>query len=341
MIANLIAPADIAAARRLIEGNGLTFEPGFDDLVGVHEEDRLVAVGARAGRVLKMLAIDPAHRGGSLLGEIVTSLVSRGIEAGFDSLFVFTKPGFASSFAALNFTLLADQGQAVLLEFGNGLKHWLAEQSPLRRAGVNGAVVVNCNPFSRGHRYLIETAARQVDHLYVFVVAEDRSAFPFPVRWRLVVDGVRDIANAVVLDTAHYQISAATFPTYFLKRDDPVARIQMELDLTLFGSRIAPFFGIGRRFVGSEPNCPLTRGYNEAMQRLLPQHGIAVTEIPRLETTTGVISASRVRDLVARNEMAPLKEYLPASTLAYLLSAEAAPIRQQLQQALTVGRKPA
>src|SRR6185369_12484002 len=116
--------ADIAAARGLIEGNGLTFEPGFDDLVGVHEEDRLVAVGARAGRVLKMLAIDPAHRGGSLLGEIVTSLVSRGIEAGFDSLFVFTKPGFASSFAALNFTLLADQGQAVLLEFGNGLKHW-------------------------------------------------------------------------------------------------------------------------------------------------------------------------------------------------------------------------
>ncbi|HXE40911.1 MAG TPA: [citrate (pro-3S)-lyase] ligase [Azonexus sp.] len=341
MIANLIAAADVDAARRLIEGNGLTFEPEFDDLVGVHEEGSLVAVGARAGRVLKMLAIAPAHRGGSLLGEITTALVSRGIEAGFDSLFVFTKPGFASSFEALNFTLLADQGQAVLLEFGNGLKRWLAAQSPLRHAGINGAVVVNCNPFSRGHRHLIETAARQVDHLYVFVVAEDRSAFPFAVRWRLVVDGVRDIANAVVLDTAQYQISAATFPTYFLKQDDPVARIQMELDLTLFASRIAPYFGIGRRFVGSEPHCALTRSYNETMHRLLPQHGIGVTEIPRLETTAGVISASRVRDLVARNEMAPLQDYLPASTLAYLLSEEAAPIRRQLQKAPAIDGNPA
>lgn len=283
MIANLIAPADVAAARRLIEGNGLTFEPGFDNLVGVHEQGSLVAVGARAGRVLKMLTIDPDHRGGSLLGEIVSALVARGIEAGFDALFVFTKPGFASSFEALNFTLLATQEKAVLLEFGNGLKHWLAAQSPLRHAGFNGAVVVNGNPFSRGHRTLIETAARQVDYLYIFVVAEDRSLLPFPERWRLVCDGVGDIANVAVLDLAHYQIGAATFPTYFLKPDDPVEMIRMELDMTLFASRIAPCFGIGQCFVGSQPDCAPTRSYKEAMQRLLPRHGIEVTEIPRLE----------------------------------------------------------
>lgn len=282
MIADLIAPADVAAARRLIEGNGLTFEPGFDDLVGVHEQGSLVAVGARAGRVLKMLVIAPAHRGGSLLGEIVSALVSRGIEAGFETLFVFTKPGFASSFEALNFTLLADQGRAVLLEFGNGLKHWLAAKSPLRHAGVNGAVVVNCKPFFRGHRYLIETAARQVDHLYVFVVAEDHSAFPVPLRWQLVVDGVRDIANAVVLDTAHYQISAATFPTYFLKPDDPVARIRAELDATLFATRIAPFFGITRRFTGAA-STPETTTEEAAMAAVLRAHGIDVSEIPNLD----------------------------------------------------------
>lgn len=286
MIADLIAAADVAAARRLIEGNGLTFEPGFDDLVGVHEEGSLVAVGARAGRVLKMLAIAPAYRGGSLLGEIVSALVSRGLEAGFDALFVFTKPGYAGSFEALNFTRLAEQEQAVLLEFGNGLKHWLAAQNPLCRDNVNGAVVVNGNPFSHSHRTLIETAARQVDHLYVLVVAEERSAFPFAVQWRLVVDGVRDIANATVLDTAHYRISAASFPTYFLKPDDPVEMIQMELDLTLFASRIAPYFGIGRCFVGSEPDCAPARSYKEAMQRLLPRHGIAVKEIPQLETVS-------------------------------------------------------
>jgi [citrate (pro-3S)-lyase] ligase len=275
VIANLIAPADVAAARRLIEGNGLTFEPGFDDLVGVHEQGSLVAVGARAGRVLKMLAIDPAHRGGSLLGEIVSALVSRGLEAGFDAIFVFTKPGYASSFEALNFTLLAEQEQAVLLEFGNGLKHWLSANSSLRRTGTNGAVVVHGDLFSLGHRPLIETAARQVDHLYVFVVAEARD--------QLVREGVGDITNAIVLDLAHYRIGT-TFPTYFLKPNDPVARIRAELDATLFASQIAPFFGIARRFTGAE-STPETAVDEAAMKAVFPAHGIAVSEIPNLDCT--------------------------------------------------------
>lgn len=274
MIANLLAPADVAAARKLIEDNGLIFQPVFDDLVGVHEQGSLVAVGARAGRVLKMLAIAPAHRGGPLLGEIVSALVARGIEAGLDALFVFTKPAYAASFAALNFTLLAEQEQAVLLEFGNGLKHWLAANSYWRRPGINGALRVNGEPFSRSHRQLIETAARQVDHLYVLLSAEARSALPFAARWRLAVDGVGDIANVVVLDLAHYRIGAATFPTYFLKPDDPVARIRAELDAALFATRIAPFFGIARYFTGA--GSVADEGETAAV---LQAHGIAVSSI--------------------------------------------------------------
>ena len=271
MIADLIAPADVAAARQLIEGNGLIFQAGFDDLVGIHDQGDLVAVGARAGRVLKMLAIAPAHRGGSLLGEIVSALVSRGIAAGFDAIFVFTKPGYAGSFEALNFTLLADQGQAALLEFGNGLKHWLAANGSWRRAGVNGAVVVPGAPFSPGRRHLIETAARQVDHLYVFVVAEDH--------YRLVREGVGDIANVIVLDIAHYRIGATIFPTYFLKPDDPVERIRAELDATLFATRIAPFFGIARRFTCAE-STPESAADEAAMTSILQTHGIEVSAIP-------------------------------------------------------------
>lgn len=333
MIAKLTSVPDITAAKNLIERNGLSFEADIDELFGIHEDGELVAVGARAGNILKMLALDPAYQGGSALGEIVTALVSSGFEAGFESFFVFTKPQYSTSFEALNFTLLASQGKVALLEYGKGLKHWLGGQRSLLRPGVNGAVVVNCNPFSLGHRYLIETAARQVDHLYVFVVREDRSHFPFATRFRLVQEGVRDIPNVVLLDTSHYIVSGATFPTYFLKRDDPVARIQMELDVTLFASRIAPFFGISRRFVGTEPNCRLTCSYNVTMKRLLPLHSIALTEIERKETAADVISASRIRELVARNELSRLPDYVPASTLAFLLSEEAAPIRNQLQQA--------
>ena len=331
MIAELLSGSGVLEAKALIEKSGLSFEDGFDEMFGVYEAGHLVAAGARAGNVLKMLAVEPAYQGGSLLGEIVTSLVNRGLAAGHDSLFVYTKPEYATTFEALNFQLLASQGRVALLEYGNGLNAWLKSNRGLLVPGLNGAVVMNCNPFTNGHRYLIETAARQVDHLFLFVVREDRSVFPFDVRMRLVQEGVADLGNVIVLDSADYIVSSATFPTYFLKKDDPVARIQMELDVTLFGSRIAPFFGITRRFVGTEPCCPLTGGYNEAMKRILPLYGIEVVEIERKLTDTGVISASRVRELLVLNELSRLSEFVPETTLAYLLSTEAEPIRKQLQ----------
>ena len=245
-------------ARALIEQSGLSFEDGFDEMFGIYENEVLVATGARAGYVLKMLAVDSAWQGGPLLGEIINSLMSRGRAAGHESFFIYTKPDYATTFAALNFRLLASQGKVVLLEYGQGLANWLQTYQPLLRPGRNAAVVMNCNPFTNGHRYLVETAASEVDHLYLFVVREDRSVFPFEVRSRLVEEGVRDLGNVHVLDSSRYIVSNATFPTYFLKRDDPIARIQAELDATLFGTQIAPFFGITRRYVGSEPGCPLT-----------------------------------------------------------------------------------
>jgi [citrate (pro-3S)-lyase] ligase len=331
VIAQLVSRSDVASARELIERNELSFEEGYDELFGIYESGTLVAVGARAGNILKMLAVEPSHQGGSLLGELVTALVSRGLEAGYESLFVFTKPAYAMTFQSLNFTLLANQGKVALLEYGKGLKCWLASNSALVKPGLNGAIVVNCNPFTLGHRYVIESAAKAVENLYVFVVREDRSVFPFDVRFRLVKEGVRDLANVILLDTSRYIVSGATFPTYFLKKDDPVARIQMELDVILFASRIAPYFGITRRFVGTEPNCRLTNGYNETMKRLLPEYGIELVEIERKQATTGVISASKVRELLLSDDVGQLKDYVPQTTLDFLTSDEAEPIRNTLR----------
>lgn len=332
MITELSCGPDIGAAREFLERNELSFEEGCDDLIGIHEMGRLVAVGARAGNVLKMFAVDPAHQGGPLLGELVTTLVGRGFDAGFDSLFVFTKPEYATSFEALNFSLLVSQGRAALLEFGKGLQRWLASQRALVRPGTNGAVVMNCNPFTLGHRYLVESAARQLDNLYLFVVREERSLFPFEIRYRLVREGVADIPNVSVLDSSHYAISAATFPTYFLKKNDSLARIQMELDVALFASRIAPFFGITRRFAGSEPSCGMTASYNGVMKGLLPHFGLELIEIERKRSAAGFISASRVRELLGMNDFSALKELVPKTTLAYLMSDEAEAIRNKLRQ---------
>lgn len=332
MVTELACVPDIGRARAFIEQNGLTFEEGYDDLVGVHEGDELVAVGARAGSILKMLVVEPSRQNGALLGEIVTDLVGRGFAAGFSSLFIFTKPEYAVTFEALNFSLLASHERVALLEYGGGLERWLSSNLSLVRKGLNGAVVMNCNPFTLGHRYLVEAAGRQVDNLYIFVVREERSVFPFAVRFRLVEEGVRDIPNVLLLDTSSYAISSVTFPTYFLKGADPIARIQMELDLALFASRIAPFFGISRRFFGTEPLCTTTCSYNEAMKRLLPVYGIDAVEVKRKETTDGVISASRVREMLKGNDLPALGMYVPATTLAYLRSAAVAPVLEKLRE---------
>ncbi|MDR2450260.1 MAG: [citrate (pro-3S)-lyase] ligase [Candidatus Accumulibacter sp.] len=330
MIAELTLNSERGKARALIEESGLVFEDDADVTLGLYEDEKLIATGSRAGDILKMLAVAPNHQGGPALGELVTGLVMNGRQAGHESLFVYTRPEHAMSFRALNFSLLASQEQAALLEYGKGLAGWLESQRNLVRPGVNGAVVVNCNPFTKGHRYLIENAARQVDHLYVFVVREDRSAFPFAVRYRLVEQGARDIANAILLDTSRYIVSAATFPTYFLKKDDPAARIQMELDVILFAAKIAPFFGITRRFVGTEPNDPLSDAYKETMRRLLPDYGIGLVVIERARGAAGVISASKVRELVGRGDFAALADHVPATTLAWLESDAARPIRERL-----------
>ncbi|MDD3179229.1 MAG: [citrate (pro-3S)-lyase] ligase [Opitutaceae bacterium] len=330
-ITSLNCASDIQEAREFVRKSGLDFEEGFDDLVGAYDNGKLVAVGARAGNVLKMIAVEPSYQGGALLGDIVSALIERGSVAGFDSLFVYTKPEYSTSFEALNFSLLASQERVALLEYGKGLERWFSSKRSLRKPGKNGGIVVNCNPFTWGHRYLIEAAARQVDNLYVFVVREDRSIFPFDIRYQLVREGVSDLANVILLDTGSYAVSSATFPTYFLKKNDPAAQIQMELDVTLFAAKLAPYFGITARFVGTEPYCAMTGSYNDAMKRILPVYGIDLIEIERKQVDGSAISASRVRKLLADDDFATLGKLVPPATLSFLRTGSAGSIFDKLK----------
>jgi [citrate (pro-3S)-lyase] ligase len=314
-----------------VEAQGLRFEPEFDDLVTLYERERMVACGFRAGYVLKMLAIAPSHQGTDTLGELVTQLLLSGLRAGHDTVFVFTSLQHAASFQALNFRLLAAPGQAALLEHGPGLEAYLESHAGVIAPGRNGAVVINGNPFTLGHLHLVEHAADQVDRLYLFVVREDRSAFPFDLRLRLAREATAHLANVTVLDTSRYAVSAGTFPSYFLKRLDAVAETQMRMDLTLFAQRLAPAFHIVRRFVGREPLCATTAAYNALMAELLPLQGVQVVELPRITQGTGPISATRVRAALAAGQNDGLADLVPPATLAFLLSPAARPIAERLQ----------
>ncbi|MEJ2698491.1 MAG: [citrate (pro-3S)-lyase] ligase [Desulfuromonadales bacterium] len=331
MVTQLLSRRDIERARGLIEGSGLTFEQNFDTLLGIFANGELAAAGARQGRLLKMLAVAPAHQGGPLLGELVGELLCSAYAAGQAPCFIVTRPQTAASFQALNFVPLVRHPKAVLLEEGHGLERYLESRRALVRDGENGAVVVNCNPFTLGHRYLIEQAAARSDTLYVFVVREERSLFPYGVRRRLVEAGVRDLDNVVILDGGDYAVSTVTFPAYFLKDAATAEQVQMEVDLQLFARRIAPFFNIRRRFVGSEPYCRTTRRYGEAMQRLLPPLGIAVSRIERCAVAGEAISASRVRTAMRHEAFETMRQLVPPTTLDFILSGQGRALGEELR----------
>ena len=314
----LLSERDRLEARKLIESEGLRFETDADDIVGLYDGERLVATGSRAGYVLKMLAIAPSQQGGDALGELVTLLMQRGMDAGHETFFVYTRPEHAPSFERLNFRLLVTHGMAALLEIGLGIREYLDTHRALVRPGRNGAIVVNGNPFTLGHLHLAETAARRVDHLYLFVVREDRSVFPFAARLRLAREATAHLPNVLVLETSRYAVSAGTFPSYFLKRLDDAALLQMQFDVRLFGSVLAPPFSVRARFVGDEPYCATTAAYNRTMAEVLGEYGIAWTQIPRLAHGGAAISASRVRECLGRGDLDRVASWVPPATMTFL-----------------------
>lgn len=196
-----------------------------------------------------------------------------------------------------------------------------------------GVVVMNCNPFTLGHRYLIEQAAKQVERLYVIVVREDCSLFAYTERKAMVKQGVADIENVSVIDGSDYAISRATFPTYFLKRLDDAADTQMLLDLDLFRRHIAPALGATVRFVGTEPTDQLTRRYNQLMHEALKD----VRETDRLEKDGYAVSASRVRKAMEEGDMNTIRQLVPPTTLPYIIAHLAT---QALQAELDTTPKP-
>lgn len=181
-----------------------------------------------------------------------------------------------------------------------------------------GAVVVCCNPFTRGHRYLLETAARKVDFLFIFVVEENSMAFSFEERFAMVCKGTSDLKNIMVVPSGRFLISQATFPEYFLKIMDEDIFQNVNYDVTLFADCIAQPLNIRYRFVGTEPNDAGTNAYNDSMKRILPDKGIELFEIMRKEYDDTCISASKVRAYLEEGNMDKAFEIVPETTRAFL-----------------------
>ena len=376
-------PLSVPSVRRQVEdflgSNGLRLGEVDLYLAVLSAEGAILAGGGLQRDILKCLAVSAEARSLGLSVPLISRLLSVASERGYTNVKVFTKPENLSVFESLGFKLLASAPKAILLENGRGLADYCAY---LRAHPASGVMVMNANPFTLGHRYLIEQAdfstrptglgrndkelatglgrndkvsvissdarsaepivissdARRAEsrNLVIIPVKEDASRFPYTERLAMIRAGAGDLAD--VVEGSDYQISAATFPTYFLKNLSDAAETQMRLDIDLFGRHIAPALGARVRFVGTEPADPLTARYNALLKELLPSYGIQLVEIPRLtcssdctedsstppsaplRMTEGPVTATSVRALLDEGRFKEASALTPASTWPYLLA---------------------
>lgn len=370
---NPTTPRQRQRIEAFLKRNGLRFDDMHYYAAITDDDGEMIAGGGLKGNVIKCVAVDDAHKGEAIANTLISHLIAHANEEGHSNVMLFTKPKNRQLFESLSFRLLAEAPEAVLMETGiGGINNMVEQLKKIKEEGevckennqeckkeektnlnittpqhlnpstpqpltttthLRGVVVMNCNPFTLGHRYLIEQAAKQVERLFVMVVREDCSLFAYAERKAMVEQGVAHLKNVTVIDGSEYAISQATFPTYFLKRLDDAADTQMLLDLDLFRRHIAPALGTTVRFVGTEPTDRLTRRYNQLMHEVLAD----VREIVRLEKEGNAVSASRVRKAMEQGDMSTIRQLVPPTTLPYIIAHLAT---QALQAELDTTPKP-
>ncbi|MBT3581005.1 [citrate (pro-3S)-lyase] ligase [bacterium] len=338
---NLDNPSEYQEIASFLKEQNLSFEPVSYTVRILNEKKVLLGTGSVQGSVIKCLAVHQDYREGQVFAKIVSHLLEYLTLQKIYHCFVFTAPANAESFENLGFKEIEQsQNMITLLERGTpnlqDYKNYLQQNKISLPAKKNkiGVCIVNCNPFTLGHRYLIETAAQKSDYLYVLVVEEDLSVFPFPIRYELIQKGTADLPNVKVLKGDKYVVSTATFPAYFLKNENigKIQKAQAELDVRIFAHHIASILNINKRFVGTEDYCQTTAAYNQAMQAVLPQYDIDLQIIPRKKTQNDlIISASHVRNALKEENWKLIAKLVPISTLNFLQSPAAKSIINKLK----------
>jgi len=296
----------------------------------------IVATCSKAENVLKCFAVAHDHRGEGIASTLVTALIDRLFSQGIYHYFVFANPSKTYIFSALNFKLIHHNADVALLENGiYDIRQKLEEQKKNYNIGdaEKAALVMNCNPFTLGHQFLIEEASKNNREVLVFIVEEDKSLFPFEMRFELVRQGVGHLKNVKVIPSGEYIISSATFPSYFLREEGKRLLAYAELDSSIFGKYFCENFRIKKRYVGEEPYCPVTKAYNETLRNVLPIYGVELHEIKRKAFGDEVISASMVRSLLKIGDVYNLNNFLPEVTLDFLNTSSGREIVEKIKRA--------
>lgn len=321
---NLSDEYEVKEVKNFLQIFELKLDDNVDYTIVIRQNDEIKATCSKSKNVFKCFAVSEDLRGEGISAILMGAVSDKLFEEGIYHSFIFTKIENINIFTSLGYELIHQIENVALLESGiYNIKKYLKAMKKQYNLDANtkkSAIVMNCNPFTLGHKYLIEEAARQSREVLVFIVEEDKSSFPFIYRYAMVKEGVSHLHNVQVIKGGEYIISQATFPSYFLRKEDEVLKAYTTLDASIFGRYFCETLNITKRFVGEEPYCIVTNAYNDALKEILPTYGVEVVEVKRKAYMKDIISASKVRRLIKEGRISEIQQIVPSSTWEFLNS---------------------
>ncbi len=156
--------------------------------------------------------------------------------------------------------------------------------------------VVNGNPFTNGHKALIERAAAENEHVYLLIVREDASLFSFAERFTMAVEALKHLPNVTVVPSGMFIGNVTIFPAYYARMEIGDVEHQAQDHIRAFAT-VAKALHATRRYMGEEPTDTITNLINENCVRMLPELGIETVIVPRVKFGGDYVTGSKVRKL--------------------------------------------
>ena len=324
----------------VLSKNDILYDKNIDYTCALFDDDyNIIGTGSYFGNTLRCIAVSPEFQGEGLLVPIITHLMEKQFERGVYKMFLYTKYSSGKFFKNLGFYEIASVSNTLVFMENDkdGFSKYLNKLKPSINYSNKkiAAVIMNANPFTLGHLFLIEKASKENDVVFLFVVSEDMSLVPFDIRMKLVKKGVSHLDNILIRETGSYIISSATFPSYFLKEETKVAEGHAKLDVTVF-TKIAKELNIQKRYVGEEPYSLVTNIYNKVLSIELTKNNIECIIVPRLKIDEDYVSASNVMQCIKDDNIDCLKKYTPKTTYEFFLSEEGKKVVEKIKKSENV-----
>lgn len=328
-------PNEVKEVTDFLNNFALKYDNSVDYTIVARDNQQIIATASKDKNIVKCFAIDNKYQGEGLSTQLLTQLINRMFDEGYYHSLVFTKLDNKELFRGMGYKEVAHTDKVILMEMGNKninkTLEKIIKKYEIDISKKRAMLVMNCNPFTLGHQYLVEKVASENEEVLLFVVEEDKSVFPFKIRYELVKKGTAHLSNVKVIEGTEYIISSATFPNYFLRKEDDSLIEYTKLDASVCGEKFGKILNINKRYVGEEPYCNVTNIYNNTLKDILPQYRIEVIIVPRKEIENKAISASYVRELLKSENFEEIKKIVPQTTYEFLLSPQGKEIGEKLK----------